>query len=235
MSSELITHIQLPRSKSHRNVIVCGSPERAEWFSKFLENAKPIAKNREYHSYLGKFQSKDILITSHGIGAAGAAICFQELIDAGAEKIIRIGTAGALQKSLAIGSIVLASGAVRMDGLTRLMIPPEFPAVPDFQITKILSQQLPESVMGMVLTSDLFYPGPLSTDFEFYSKAHVLAVEMECSSLFVISSLRKIRAAALLVIDGNALNHSAATYDPRPETLASSLEKCFQTALNCFT
>ena len=235
MAKAIITHIQLERSTSHRNVIVCGSPQRAEWFSKMLEDAKPLARNREYHSYLGKSAGQEILVVSHGVGAAGAAICFQELIDAGAEKIIRLGTAGALAGDIRIGNIILATSAVRMDGVSRLMIPVEFPAVPDLALSQKLATGLqsaePKVRSGMVLTSDLFYPGKLNTDYAFYRDAGVLAVEMECSALFIIAALRNVKAASLLVIDGDAINHTADTYDPRPATLADSLEVCFHAAI----
>lgn len=229
------THIKLEKKSAHRNAIVCGSPERAAWFASKLEKAQPVAKNREYHSYLGTHKGKEILILSHGVGAAGAAICFQELIDAGAENIIRLGTAGGLYKGAGPGDIVIPTAAVRKDGVSALMMPPEYPAVPDMRLTSGLIGHFAANQVsaksGIILTSDLFYPGKLPSDLEFFSGAGVIAVEMECSALFVICQLRSVRAGAALVLDGNPLGNAPDDYDPNPERLATSMEKCFVAAV----
>lgn len=233
-------HIKLSANEGASRVIVCGSPERALLISEFLNNPKCIAKNREYHSYLGTYQGTPIQITSHGVGAAGAAICFQELIDIGAKTIVRIGTAGGLYDDTQIGDIVVPTGAVRQDGVSNLMVPKEFPALPDFEVTTHLRQCLQNEntsqkslrfQSGVIVTSDLFYPGLLPSDLELYHKTGAVAVEMECSALFVIGMLRRIRTGALLVLDGNPLKWSEGHYDPNPERLKASVEACIHTAL----
>ncbi len=232
------THLQIPFSEKNRNVVVCGSPERAAWFASQLDEASPIAKNREYHSFLGKFLGKDILITSHGVGSAGAAICFQELIDAGAKTIIRVGTAGGLGGKTGIGDIVVPTAAVRKDGVSCLMVPTEYPAVPSLGVTQDLISQLELSSKvssGIILSTDLFYPGKLPTSLEFYQSAGVIAVEMECATLFVTASLRGVKSAACLVLDGTPLQKHGDSYDPTPERLAASMAKCFEGALRALT
>lgn len=229
-------HIHLEPSPRYARVITCGSPERAARFAEKLSNPQPVAKNREYHSYLGQHQGKDILIISHGVGAAGAAICFQELIDVGAQAIVRIGTAGALADELGIADVVVATSAVRKDGLSHQMVPAPFPAVADFELCGGLIQSLRAKgwtgKAGTVLTSDLFYPGLLDGELELYKNARALAVEMEISALYVVSQLRGVRAAAAIVLDGNPLKWKEGHYDPRPERLAASMDLCLQGALD---
>jgi uridine phosphorylase len=233
-------HIHLSESSDYSRVLVCGSPDRALLFSSFLANAKPVAKNREYHSYLGQFEGKPILVTSHGVGSAGAAICFQELIDVGAKSIIRIGTAGGLYEKTKIGDIVVATAAVRDDGVSGKMIPVGYPAVASLEIAASLMTDLASAQVeyrdGIVLTSDLFYPSHLgNSDLELYSKAGVVAVEMECSTLFVCGSLRQVRTGALLVLDGSPLKWSEGHYDPNPNRLKASFETCVRAALTTLT
>jgi len=229
------THIQLPNDIRHTHAIVCGSPTRAEYFASKLESSQPLAKNREYHSYLGRYRGKDVVIVSHGVGSAGAAICFQELIDAGAKKIIRIGTVGSFVQGMPIGGIIVPTAAIRKDGVSGLMIPLEYPAISDLKMTSALIKQLESSgnqySSGVVLTSDLFYPGKLDPQFQFFSDAGAVGVEMECSALFIISQLRGVRSASLLVSDGNPLDDSTDNYDPSPERLKASLDSCFEAAL----
>lgn len=228
-------HIKLAPSDTYTRALVCGSPERAEFISGFLKSPKNLAKNREYHSYLGQFEGQDILVMSHGVGSAGAAIGFQELMDVGAKAIIRIGTAGGLYDDVQIGDIVVPTAAVRRDGVSRLMIPTDFPAVPDFELTHLLRKGMEATSArfksGVIMTSDLFYPGLIDDDLKLFQKAGAVAVEMECSTLFVIGHLRGVRTGALLVLDGNPLKWEEGHYDPNPNRLMASMETCVQTAL----
>jgi uridine phosphorylase len=229
-------HIHLEKSESYARVVVCGSPERAKKMAAKLQDMKPVAANREYHSYLGKHEGAEILVISHGVGSAGAAICFQELIDCGAKALVRIGTAGALQDDLEIGDVVLASSAVRKDGVSRLMVPIEYPAMADFDLTLSLRENLRKKgwkgKAGTVLTTDLFYPGKLDDELKLYQSVGASAVEMEIATLFIVSQLRGVRASAMVVLDGNPLKWKDGNYDPRPERLAQSVDLCFSAAID---
>ena len=162
------------------------------------------------------------------MGAPGAGICFQELIDVGVKSIVRLGTAGALQDDIGIGGIVIAESAIRRDGLSKQMIPSEFPAVASFDAVTELrrafdAKKTPYS-SGMILTADLFYPSHLDGKLKLYSQAGALAVEMECSSLFVIGALRKIRTGAVVVCDGNPLKWDEGVYDPTGQKMKDSID-----------
>ena len=137
--SSLKPHIKLAPDTRFQRAIVCGAPERAALIASQMEGSVELAKNREYHSYLGRHQGVDVLIMSHGVGAPGATICFQEMMDVGVKSIIRLGTAGGLQDESRIGDIAVATSAVRQDGTTALMVPAGFPAVADPEITAALA------------------------------------------------------------------------------------------------
>ena len=200
------SHIQVPTGERNRLVITCGSPERAEWFSKFLENPETVAKNREYHSFTGTHQGKPILILSHGVGSAGAAIAFTEVMHAGAQSIVRIGTAGGLYDGVEIGDIVVPAGAVREDGASRLLLPMEYPAIADAELTQALLKFTREKAgahgstpgakasrvrTGIIVTSDLFYPGKLPSTLELHRSMGAIAVEMECATLFTLGFIQR--------------------------------------------
>jgi uridine phosphorylase len=61
----------------------------------------------------------------------------------------------------------------------------------------------------------------MTTSLELYSKAGVPGVEMECSALFVIASLRGIRAGAIATVDGNPLKWDEGNYDPHGEKVTN--------------
>lgn len=226
-------HIQFEANARFKRAIVCGPPERAAAISEYLEGAVPLAKNREYHSYIGKFQGQDVIVISHGVGAPGATICFQELIDVGVTSIIRVGTAGGLMESSDFGDVVVATGAIRKDGVSLSMVPLGFPAVPDFALTAQIQRELAQVPFkaGIVLTSDLFYPGVLDPEWALYQKAGAVAVEMECSALFVTGSLRGVRTASALVLDGNPLKWKDGKYAPKSPRVEDSFKRVIPACL----
>jgi uridine phosphorylase len=222
-------HIRLEADERFARVLTCGPPERAHAIAEHLEGVKAIARNREYHSFLGKYRGHDVLVISHGVGAPGATICFQELIDVGAKAIVRMGTAGGLQDSSCIGDVVVASGAIRKDGVTSQMVPLGFPALPDAGLSARIRDRLRvgsvRHTSGIVLTTDLFYPSLLDPEWSLFQKAGAVAVEMECSALFVTGLLRKIKTAGVLVLDGNPLRWKDGDYAPSSPKLVESFNR----------
>lgn len=229
------SHIQLTRETCAPKIITCGDPKRAQWISTFLTSPKQTSANREYHSFKGSYEGKPVTVISHGVGAAGATICFRELIEVGAQEIIRIGTAGALYDDFEIGDLVIGTAAVRQEGVSKLMVPVEYPAVADHELTHSLISVFQKNKTpfkaGIVLSSDIFYPGLLDTQLELYSKARTVAVEMECSALFTTGSLFGLRTGAVLACDGNPLKWTEGKYDPNSKKMGESLEKAVKHSL----
>ncbi len=234
-TSKIQPHIHLSPDARYQRAVVCGAPERAELIASKLKGSKKIAENREYVSYLGNYNGASILVTSHGVGSAGAAICFNELMNVGVKTIVRLGTAGGLQDDAKIGDIIIPTAAVREDGVTRLMIDLSFPAMADLELTTNLIKAHRDGKVraksGIILTSDLFYPSLLPTKYELFQKAGVIAVEMECSALFVTALLRKVKAASVLVLDGNPLKWNEGNYNPQSKDMAASIDRAAEVIL----
>ena len=62
-----------------------------------LEDAVEIGRFREYVTLVGHHRGTRVGVSSHGVGAAGAAVCFEELFMAGVQRVIRAGTCGGMQ------------------------------------------------------------------------------------------------------------------------------------------
>ncbi len=226
---DMTPHLKLKEGQISPYVLVCGDPARAEKIAKLCENPQELAYNREYRTYIGTYKGEKITITSHGVGSAGASICFEELIKIGARVIVRVGTCGSLQDYLGQGDHIIATGAVREDGVTPLLVPQGYPAIADAEVCLAIEKACKEISApfkrGIIVTSDLFYPGVLPSSLELYSKAGVPGVEMECSALFVIASLRGIRAGAIATVDGNPLKWDEGNYDPHGEKVTRGKER----------
>lgn len=228
-------HLKLDAGQISPYVLVCGDPARAEQIAALCQDTKQLAYNREYRTFIGTYTGQKVTITSHGVGSAGAAICFEELIKLGARVIIRVGTCGSLIEGLGQGDHIIASGAIREDGVSPQLIPIAYPAIADSRVTDNLEEVVKKANAphrrGIILTSDVFYPGILPTSLELYSRAGIPGVEMECSALFVIASLRGIRAGSILTVDGNPLKWQEGNYDPHGTRVSEGKARMLKLAL----
>jgi uridine phosphorylase len=228
-------HLWISAGEVAEDVVVCGDPARAQKIASFLEAGRLVQQNREYHSWDGSFGGRRIGVVSHGIGGAGAAVCFNELADCGVKRIIRVGTAGALQDNVAMGDAVLASAAIRLDGTSQLMIPAEYPAVADLELLVRLREssraELARTHVGIVLTSAIFYSSLLPDNLSLYARAGALAVEMETATLFIVGALRGIATASVLAIDGNPLRWHEGVYGPTRDDVAKAVDGSIKAAL----
>lgn len=218
-------------------VLTCGDPARAEKIAGKLENAKCLAKNREFWTYLGTHKGIPVTVTSHGVGAGGAAIAFESLWRAGAKAIIRVGTCGGMQKEITAGSIVVATAACREDGVTDKMVPPSYPAIAHDEVIDALMSAAntlgTEVHKGIILTQALFYPGLLESKVKLYAKAGVLAMENEVASLLVVSSLHGVKAGAIITADAPAFELvDVEGYQPDEEELMRMVERQIDIALD---
>lgn len=216
--SKKLPHTGLLPDSLPTAVLTCGDPDRAAYIAGFLQNSKPVARRREYHTYQGVYQGIPVAVCSHGIGAPGAAIAFEELIMAGARRLVRVGTCGSLQPHVQPGHLVIATAAVQQTGYGREVMPDGYPAVADFALTHKLCQAAQASDnhhhSGIILTRDAFFAGvstPYTPNYAAQSAANVLAVEMECAALFLAGSLRQVQTGAILVVNGQVFAEAETT------------------------
>lgn len=210
-------HTDLEKGDIGKYVLIPGDPKRCKEIAKYFDNPKLIADKREYVTYTGYLVGEKVSVTSTGIGGPSTAIAVEELVNVGADTIIRVGTCGGIDLNVEAGDIVIATGAIRMDGTTKEYTPIEYPAVPDFLLTSSLVESCnilnKKYHLGVVQSKDSFYgqhnPSnkPISYELEnkwqAWKKAGCLASEMEASTLFIVSSYRKIKSAAIFLCINN--------------------------------
>jgi len=69
-------------------------------------------------------------VSSTGIGSPSAAIAVEELARVGAETCIRVGSCGGIQPEMALGDLVITTGAVRQEGTTSEYVREDSPRSP---------------------------------------------------------------------------------------------------------
>jgi uridine phosphorylase len=241
MSNDMTLPIlRVSASEVPERVLVVGDPARADRVAALLTEAKEVSRNREYVLWRGLHNGEEIGVVSHGVGSAGAGVCFEELCRAGARRILRAGTSGGLQPHVTDGHLVIAHAAVRDDGLTERLVPAAFPAIASVESVVALRaaahSREAQYVEGIVLSSDVFYPHEvLGSNLKLWQRAGVIAVEMECSALFVTCSLHGVQAGAILTVDGNPLvaqDDSMAGYDPHRPVVDQAVQTMLEIALD---
>jgi len=223
-------------------VLVVGDPGRAAAAAALLDTVDEVGNNREFVTYTGQRAGAEISICSHGVGSAGAGICFEELARAGTCVMVRAGTCGAVQDEIEDGDLVIASGAVRDDGLTPRLVPPGYPAVAHHEVIAALetvaASHGTQSTTGLALSTDLFYPSAaLGLDWQPWKKSRILAVEMELGPLFVIAALHGIKAGGILAVDGNPTlaAEDMSDYDPYREVVTKAVSRMLEIGLEALT
>lgn len=210
-------HIACGPGDVGRYVFVPGDPGRVPMIAKHFDNAEKVAENREYVTYTGTLDGVMVSACSTGIGSPSAAIAMEELAAIGADTFLRVGKSGGLQAHLPVGSLVIATAAVRDEGTSRAYVPLEFPAVADLELVNALVAAAKASGIpfhyGIVESKDAFYAEirpetlpmghALVAHWEALRRAGVLASEMEAAALFTIASTKRLRAGCLLQIADN--------------------------------
>jgi len=239
MTRPAVTSIcQIPFDTLPPACVVVGDPLRAERIAGMLENPRKVGANREYHTYIGTWKGASVAVASHGIGAGGASVCFEELIQAGVTTIIRAGTAGSFDERFREGSMVVATGAFRADGVTDGLVPLGYPAVSHFEVVQALVEATKgykevNAGVGLVTTVGHFYDGPLGNHNKMWADAKVLAIEMEISILLVIASIRGIRAGAVVNIDNYIFEREVSqAYEPNRAVVHEGTHRMIRVALD---
>src|SRR5699024_2395690 len=200
-----------------RYVIMPGDPKRCAKIAKYFDDPVLIADNREFITYTGTLDGEKVSVTSTGIGGPSASIAMEELYRCGADTFVRIGTCGGMQPEVKSGDIVIATGAIRMEGTSREYAPIEFPAVPDLKVTNALADAAEQKGYpyhtGVVQCKDSFYGQhepevkPVSYEllnkWEAWKRLGCLASEMESAALFVVASHLRVQAGSCFLVMAN--------------------------------
>ena len=203
-------HIQLRKGDVGRYVILPGDPKRCKKIAEHFDHPQLMADSREFVTYTGYLDGEKVSVTSTGIGGPSASIAMEELVQCGADTFIRVGTCGGIDLDVKGGDIVVATGAVRMEGTSREYAPIEFPAVADLNVANALVASAKELGYtfhtGVVQCKDAFYgqqePEKMPAGYELINKWNAwrmlgcLASEMESAALFVVAAKLGVRAGS---------------------------------------
>jgi DeoD family purine-nucleoside phosphorylase len=198
-------HIRAEPGDYAEACLLPGDPLRAKHIADtFLENVEQKNAERGLLGYTGEYGGKRVSVQGTGMGCPGATIVFEELVQLGVKKLIRVGTCGGLQPDHQLGDLIVALTAVPADSTAMHLVGNE-PHCPTASWSLIhgavhAAKELGQAMhVGPIVSSDLFY-NPSEGQYERWSKRGVLAVEMEASALFTVGAVRGVESGCLLTV-----------------------------------
>jgi uridine phosphorylase len=211
--SERKYHVGLTAEEVGKYVLIPGDPARTAIIAKFLDGAREVAFSREYRTFTGSVGGTPVSAVSSGMGGPSVAIGVEEMRELGVHTFLRVGTCGATQPGIKMGDLIIATAAVRTEGTADSYVPKEFPAVADYEVVTALLESARElgvrHHLGIIRAVDALYSdllpdtmpnGPaLRAELAMWTRAGVIANDMESSTLFVLASVRRLRAGSLLL------------------------------------
>ncbi len=186
-------------------VLCPGDPRRAEYIAKtFFDAPRLVNEERGMLGFTGTFDGKPISVQASGMGCPSAAIVYEELIMLGAERLIRVGTCGALQPSMRMADVVIAVSSTPQDRTASSYVgdEPHAPTADWMLVENALAAVRSEELrfhVGPIVSSDVFYDRDTTRHARWAERGH-LAVEMEASVLYTIGALRKVSSLAVLAV-----------------------------------
>lgn len=235
-------HINLKQGDVGEYVILTGDPKRCVNIAKYFEDAKLVGDNREFVTYTGYLNGIKVSCASTGIGGPSASICMEELCNIGAKTFLRVGTCGGMQLDVKGGDIVVASGAIRMEGTTKEYAPIEFPAVANLDCINALVDackklkkeyhvgvvECKDSFYGQHMPESLPYGSQLIDKWESYLKLDTKASEMESAALFIVAQYRKVRCGSCFLVVANQEREKNKLDNPQ----VHDIDKAIKVAIN---
>ncbi len=231
-------HIRLSSKDRADFALLPGDPQRVERIKGFFEHAEEVACNREFRTVSGYYKGVKVLATSTGIGGSSTGIAVEELGRIGVRHLIRTGSCGTLQERIRPGDLIIASAAVRDDGASAAYVKMGFPAVPDPAVFHALIRAAGKlgyrRFHGIIRSHDSFYTGEERLIGDYWAGKGIIGADMETAALFVVSSLRGIKAGSILNVvvgSGGEVEAGISDYASEDNRLMAGERKGIQIAL----
>ena len=212
-------------------ILLPGDPLRAKFIAEnFLEDAVCFNEVRGMLGFTGIYKGHRVSVMGTGMGMPSISIYVNELIRSyGVKKLIRVGTAGSLNKDVHVRDLVLAQAA----GTTSSMIKNEwpqydFPQIADFSMLDkayhIAEDMELTTHVGSVLSIDAFYSDFTDNNIKL-GQIGVKAVEMEAAALYYLAAQYNVEALGIMTISDSLVNLDEDTTAEERQTTFTDMMK----------
>ena len=212
-------HLRIGPQDVAPTVLLPGDPDRVALISAGWDTFEEVGHNREFVTHTGTLRGEALSAISTGIGNPAMATVVESLARLGSRTLLRVGTTGSIQAHVELGDLIIASGAVRLDGASLAYVRPEYPAAAHPEAVMALIQAC-ETLgyryhVGVTASTDSWYLGQGRPGWQDYAPsfsrrllpdlqaAGVLNFEMESSALLTVAGLYGLRAGAIFAVVAN--------------------------------
>ncbi|AYY11953.1 purine-nucleoside phosphorylase [Actinobacteria bacterium YIM 96077] len=228
-------HIAAAPDDIAETVLLPGDPLRARWIATtYLDDASCYSSVRNMLGYTGTYRGQRISVQGTGMGQPSLSIYAHELLaEYGARTLVRVGSCGGLQESVAIRDVIVAMSAstdssinfLRFHGLN-------FAPAADFTLVRAYVERaenagVPHHI-GQIFSTDSFYLDrpELHDRLRDYG---VLAVEMETAALYTLAAKFDARALSVNTVSDSLVTGEALSSDDRERSFAEMVELTLDT------
>lgn len=202
--------------------ILSGDPGRSTRIAtEHFADARQLSDHRGLTSFVGRLGDRHVIAATSGMGAPSASIIFNELAQIGITTIIRVGSTGAIQPQIPIGSVIVSTSSLCRQGAANDIAPIEFPSAADPFLTVALVESARElgiaPFVGVTASVDTFYEGQERTESsanghllrslhgvtDEYRNLGVLNYEMESGTLFKMGLVYGVAVGCVCAVVAN--------------------------------
>ena len=215
-------HISAKKGDFAETVLMPGDPKRAKFIAeKYLENPVLVNDVRGVQGYTGTYKGKRVSVMASGMGMPAIGIYAYELFSAyDVKNIIRVGSAGSLNKDIKIKDLVVGVGASTNSNFAATYgLAGTISAIASFdllrkadEVTKKLGLDK-KTKFGNILSTDNFY-ADVHTALD-WTKIGILAVEMEANALYLTAARLGKKALCICSISDEVLTGVELSSDER--------------------
>lgn len=223
-------HINAKVGDIAETVLLPGDPLRAKWIAEtFLSNPVCFNEVRGMLGYTGTYNNKKVSVMGTGMGIPSISIYANELIqEFKVKNLIRVGSAGSMQKDIHIRDVVIAMAASTNSGINKNRFSGgDFAPTASFELFQqayeiAKANEVPIKA-GNVLSSDSFYTDQ-PDEWEKWAEFGVLCVEMEAAGLYTICAKHQVNALCLLTISDSLVTGEFTTAAERETTFSEMVK-----------
>ena len=217
-------HIAAKQGEIADIVLLPGDPLRAKYIAEtFLEDVVQYNEVRNMFGYTGTYKGKRVSVQGSGMGVPSISIYANELMaEYGVQKLIRVGTCGAIQKDVKVRDVIIAQTSSTDSAINRVAFGGtiDFAPTADFDLLLKAYNAGKEAGLnvrvGNIFTADQFYSDEAQN--EKLAAYGVLAVEMETAALYTLAAKYGRQALTVLTVSDHIITGEVTTAEERQTT-----------------
>ncbi len=230
-------HINAPEGAFADVVLMPGDPLRAKYIAEtFLDNAQEVTNVRNMLGYTGTYKGRRISVMGHGMGIPSCSIYSKELItEYGVQKIIRVGSCGAVRQDVKVRDVVIGIGACTDSKVNRIRFKDnDFAAIADFDMAQAAVQAAKNKGVnvrvGNLFSVDLFYSPDVGM-FDVMEKYGILGVEMEAAGIYAVAAEYGAKALSICTVSDHLRTGEQTSSEDRQLTFNDMIEIALESVL----